>query len=244
MTSAAMRRQGYEGVRMERWYGRLVSALFTLFLGFHLFADEPKIHGMQLDEQHRLRIQQVKGDLTISLVTRGRLTDGSSYKVEQEEMFRLGEIEDLARVRSEVLMPAGPNYLNNAGRKYRITIEGLGVAPRYVRVENLDAADARAYLASEFQKLFSRTHGIRREALRRAAVASLDVLNKAGYLPPDLTKSFVESRVSKLRLEEKTLSRKPLERAGGFDVHQNKENYEPLKPVMTGRKVKLGASPK
>jgi hypothetical protein len=187
------------------------------------FSAGPRYHGMRLDDQHRLEVQQQSGVLTIAVLTRARVPEGKNVVPDGEEIWRLSDREVLARVRSEVLIPAGPNYVNNRGQRYRITVQGAGVEPQYVSVKEVDAADARAYLYTEISKLRDRTFGVRRNALSYATAVALAVLNKAGYLPADIPLSVMKSKALGARMDRQTLEHRTIEPKVGPKMDQNSQ---------------------
>jgi len=179
---------------------------------------------MKLDAEHRLDVKQTNGNLEIAMLTRGRLPAGESMMLDGAEIWRKSTREVLIKVRSEVLKAAGPNFLNNRGQRYRITVAGVTVAPRYVSVKEVDAADARAYLFGELEKLRSHASGIQRDVLRIGSALCMAVLNKAGYLPADVATSLLRSKALGTRMQSKTMEHQTLKKKTDSDRYRNEEN--------------------
>jgi len=174
---------------------------------------------MRLDERNRLEIQQVGGNLTISLISRKRVPLNKPWVVDGQPVQRMTERIELAKVRSEVLIPAAPDYLTNPGDLYRITVDGLGFVPPYHSVREVKAGEVRSYVYGEFVKLQGRLDGIRRDAIRNAAGVSLAVLNKAGYLPGDVSLAVARSKAGQTRFGgEKLEKRKTTVASAGWQT--------------------------
>ena len=228
-----------EGMGRKQTVGRglravCVAVAFLCTTGPARAVEAPRSHGFKIDDEHRLDLRQVKGDVEIAIVNRTRLPGGESVKFENAELWRASTREILAKVHSEVLKPAAPNYLNNRGERYRIRVQGVTVEPRYVSQKDVDAADARVYLYGELDKLRVRASGIQREALRLGSGVCLAVLNKAGYLPADVPLSELKSKALKSRMQDKTMRHQTIRKTKGFNVYQNEENYAAETPRAGG----------
>jgi len=187
------------------------------------WAEEVRYHGFQMDETHKLIVEEENGTVRVTLEWRARPVGGKPLPqtrgAEEGKLGRSFKKKVLMQVRSEVLRPAGPNYLRNRGRRYRITVEGGEIAPDYVQKVELNAADARKFLSGEFHKLRARVTGIERDALYYGEVFAMRVLHDAGRLPPDIAETVKGSIVGRVRFTPKTLERRSLGRGA------------PLKPL-------------
>lgn len=205
--------------------------------GLSAWGDAPLLHGMQLDERNRLEIEQMGGNLTISLISRKRVPPNKPWVVDGQQVQRMTERMELAKVRSEVLIPAAPNYLTNPGDLYRITVDGVCFMPAYHSVREVKAGEARAYLYSELVKIQGRLDGVRRDAMRNAAGVSLAVLNKAGYLPGDLSMTALKSKSGKTRFGGENLEkRKTTVSPAGWQTRKADEGLPgmPAGPALPG----------
>lgn len=159
-------------------------------------------HGYQLNEQYRLLIEQADNTLDIVLIKRNRAESGGlvpNVVTGEETVARYAEKRTLARVRSEVLKPAAPNYLSNPGERYRITLQGVDFEPEYKSVVEVHAANAIKAWQREFEKLSARAQGIEREALVHGAGLALGVLNVGGHMPATIPLTVLESGAGTLR---------------------------------------------
>jgi len=216
-------------------------------LGAHTsLADTPRYLGQELDKQHRFVVRQDANLLSIELLTRARPEQDDFVRHNgEEEVYRQGRRETLARVRSDVLMPAAPNYMNNPGRRYRIVVEGVDVGHGFASVAEVDASDARLHLYEELTKLRELAHGPKKTALYYASLIALAALSEAGYLPAHIPLSQLESPMAEARLDPTALERKPLDPdEEGFSVHQSVAGgYEASKltPRRPGTRGRAGA---
>ncbi len=205
--------------------------------GLAAWSDVPRQHGMDLDERNRLEVEQMGGALTISLITRDRIAPNMPAIVDGQEVQRVSNRVELAKVRSEVLRPAAPNYLSNPGDLYRITVDGVCFTPPYHSRRDVKAEDVLTYLYSEFVKIQGRLDGVRRDAMRTAAGVSMSVLNKAGYLPGDVAMSVKKSKAGQARFGgEKLAKRKTSVPATGWRTPK----AELGQPDMPGALAPLG----
>ncbi len=169
------------------------------------FVQNPKSHGLRLDSQHRLQVLEEDGWAVIKLIKRERAPGGpdTTYVPNVEEegpAIRFGAERVLAMVRSEVLHPAPPNYLNNPGQRYRVSVKGVEVAPDYQRIFEVDAADALDGVFNEIIKIYNVAHGVEREALYLGGVLAARALNKAGRLPAEIPSTVLQSKSGQYRI--------------------------------------------
>jgi hypothetical protein len=166
----------------------------------------PKTHGMYLDSQHRLHILEDQGEATIYLLKKNRAPGGPTFFIDEstgepEFIVRFEERDALARIRAEVLFPAVPNYLKNPGQFYRITVEGLQVAPDYYNIIEVDAANALDAFQTEIHKLMAATFGAEKEALYYGGILAMQALNQSNYLPASVPLTVLRSNVGEIRIQ-------------------------------------------
>lgn len=169
-----------------------------------VWSDVPRMFGMPLNERDRVEVQQTAGTLAIALVSRNRVPPNKSFSVDGEKIQRITERIELMKVRSEVIVAAAPNFRCNPGDRYRITVDGVCFTPHYHSVREVGSEEALAYLYGEFSKLQGRLDGVQRAAVQQSAGISLAALNRAGFLPPDVSKTVLESKAGKARFGEDT----------------------------------------
>jgi hypothetical protein len=132
---------------------------------FRTESELPKGHGLLLDDKHRVKLYEDDGWIVLALETNQRAPGGPHEFNNPESMAievatRFDEEYDLFRMGAQVLAPAPPNYVRNPGRRYKITIEGLGVAPMYKTQFEVDAANALDAVATEIHKLSAAAKGL------------------------------------------------------------------------------------
>jgi len=159
------------------------------------FLDNNEFHGYIMDDQHKLLVKHENNVATIQLHKKTRPAGGpfEYYDLDTGEdtsIIRYEEIEELYRIRAEVLVPAPPNYLKNPGMRYRIMMEGITVAPDYTKVFEANAGDALAAIFNEIDLIYNDTHGIYRPAVYYGAIIALRILNQAGLLPAELPNTY------------------------------------------------------
>jgi hypothetical protein len=188
-------------------------AAFILILALPALAAPVRHHGFQLDERHRLFVEEVDGFVTVSVLIRARGPGGPPIDDDTVAAGRYGQRRTLVRVRSEVLKPAAPNYLRNPGQRYRIVFDAVAVVPGYALMRELDAPDARPWLDNQFELIRAQASGIDRTALWFAPMLVLGLLNEAGRMPAFVPQSIRRSGVGRTRglesLERKGLARGP-----------------------------------
>jgi len=175
------------------------------------FAEDVLFHGAPLDEQHRVQLAQEYNSIKIGIVERKRV-------VGQEEIKPLGSSNTvgvsqrrtpkpryLCEVRVQILQASAPNYIQNPGQRYKITVLGLELAPEYASVVEVFAAQARDTVFFEIAKLRERTSGIEKEALGIAAPLAVNAFKAANLLPAEIFESVRRSRGGRFRITEDTL---------------------------------------
>ncbi|MBN2310401.1 MAG: hypothetical protein JXR94_15615 [Candidatus Hydrogenedentes bacterium] len=178
-------------------------------------AGEIRYHGVQIDEQNRVLLEEEDGLVRVALLKRSR-AEGVAVEEEgtalgAESSSRLTDAEYLVEVQSEVLKPSAPNYLQNPGEAYRITFRGLGLFPDYVSVIDVDAGNARDVVFAEFERFWARSSGVYREALYRASTLSIEVLKEADLLPAEIMKSVLRSKSGAFRITEASQQRRSIQ---------------------------------
>ena len=225
-------------------------------LGVHPFAyaiDSFRTYGVYLDANHLVQVIQEENEITIELFSRGRTTGGPhvvpalapeiiadarqapevSALAQEEEapIIRYGHATPLARIRSEVLVVAPPNYVKNPGQRYRVLIEGLEAAPDFETVFEVDAADALAAVRSEMVHVYAETEGLVKDALFFGTMLALRALNEFGYLPADIPLTVLRSEAGQLRIQGGAYSRGEQGRLVRFeDIEEGAEYRSTLEP--------------
>lgn len=169
-------------------------------------------HGDFLDEKHMFIVEEEDGIVTFKLRKNERAPGGPHLFYdpdtgEEESVIRFQAEENLARVRSEVLVVAPPNYVKNPGQRYRITVEGLGIAPDYARVFEVDAYDAIDAVYAEIARMLSDTYGIQREALFYGLQVGLQWLNEDQRFPAAVPLPVLRSEAGQRRIQGQYLER-------------------------------------
>ena len=169
-------------------------------------------HGLYLDEKNKLKIEESDGWTTVILQRKARAAGGpqeifSEESGEVEPVIRFGMEERLVRMRSEVLVPAEPNYIRNPGQRYRISIEGIEVAPHYARVFEVDAADALDAVTNEFRQLQSYTDGPKKLAMYYGGLLSMRALNESGRIPAVIPITVLRSQGGEFRIQGEGMGR-------------------------------------
>lgn len=165
-----------------------------------------QFHGFTLDDQYKLRVEQRDNWCIIRLDKNQRAPGGpflwfDPKTGEEASVIRFDDETPLAEIRSEVLIPSAPNYLKNPGQRYRITINGLGVAPWYHRVFEAPAAGVLDAVFTEFNALYSYANGIERDALFFGMVIAVRVLNESQHLPSEMPLGTVRSAAFQTRIQ-------------------------------------------
>lgn len=183
-------------------------------------AEEVRYHGMALDENHRLIIEETMGTCKVGYIERTRssgpdLVDvapagpGVSPRVTSPPKF-------LVQVWAEVLIPSSPNYLQNPGEWYRLTFETLDVQPPFAARMEVPAAKARDSVYYVFQKLSVQASGIDKMTLETAAPLVTEIFKEEQRLPAEIYTSVLESRSGLFRITPTTRQRRKIEPAQTF----------------------------
>jgi hypothetical protein len=178
-------------------------------------AQEIRYHGESLDENHRVLIEEHNGVCRVGVFARSRFAGdrliqlapmgpGVSPRANPEPEF-------LLEVRAEVLKSSAPNYLQNPGERYRISIETLGLKPYYANRVEVSAEHARDQLFYEFEILRRRATGIEEKALAAAGPLVAEIFKEAQRLPAEIYTSVLRSRSGRFRITEETRQRRRIE---------------------------------
>ena len=170
------------------------------------YATGTRYHGMILDDKHALQLEEEEGGwITVKLRRLARAAGGPQIyhdpETEEASVIRCGEEEVLAKLRAEVLVPAPPNYVGNPGQRYRITVQGVTVAPDYTHVFEVDAANALDAVFNEFKKIYDTTEGVERDALYYGAIIAMRVLNKSFHLPAEIPLTTLRGGAGQIRIQ-------------------------------------------
>ena len=111
-------------------------------------------------------------------------------------------------MRSDVIVPAAPNYFQNPGERYRLCVEGLSVEPDYAAMVEVDATNAREMLTQEMEKLRKRTSGINDKAIRSSEFLVLGVLKEADRIPAEIAESGKRSKSGRFRITQGSQERR------------------------------------
>ncbi|MFA6244058.1 MAG: hypothetical protein WC655_24155 [Candidatus Hydrogenedentales bacterium] len=175
---------------------------------------QDRFHGVPLDENNRLIIEQLDNVCRIGIIERGRssgpdLTDvvtpqpGMSARVTPEPRY-------LLEIRSEIVVASAPNYLQNPGERYRITIQTVDLSPPYENSFEVWAEPARDSILYEFYKLSVEQTGIERKALEAAGPLVLEIFKEAQVLPAEIYASVLRSRSGLFRITPETRQRRKI----------------------------------
>ncbi len=221
--------------------------LIVLFaLGPASASDPIRTYGAYLDVNHLVQVAQEGEEATILLLSRERITGGphtspdlapeiiarakndpDALKRQQEKeepVIRQAYASPLARIRSEVLLVAPPNYVKNPGQRYRVSVEGLEAAPDFETVFEVDAADALAAVRTEMTRIYAETEGYVKDALFFGTMLALRALNEAGHLPADIPLTVLRSEAGQFRIQGQAYSRGEQGRMTRFeDVEEGPE---------------------
>ncbi len=187
--------------------------LFALavVMGMGAFADETLFHGATLDEQYRVQLAQELNSIKIGIVERTRVIGhetilplGSSNTVGVTQR-RTPKPRYLCEVRVQILQSSAPNYIQNPGQRYRISVHGLTLAPGYGSVSEVFAAQARDTVFYEIEKLRLLTSGTEKRALAIAAPIAVNAFKASSTLPAEIFESVRRSRGGRFRITENTL---------------------------------------
>lgn len=173
------------------------------------------VHGFRLDDKHQLSLEQRHQVIRIGIATRARPVGNVPHTRTRDEgsdeVGRFGAVEYLAEVSSQVLRPSAPNYLNNPGERFRISVESLIPEVDYANVVEVDAGVARETMLAELERIRERVAGVRREALRYAGPFALQILSATDLLPAEIPTTVRESDVARIRVDDPVLQRRSIE---------------------------------
>jgi len=169
------------------------------------FTENKKPHGFRMDDKHFLFVDQKDNWAIIKIIKDQRAPGGPELHFdpetgEDESIIRFDDEQLLFQVRSEVILPAPPNYLRNPGRRYRITLKGLGIAPEYHRIIEVDAAYALDAVYSEMAKIYSRVDGIYREALFWGVLIAMREFNFKDHMRAEIPLTVLNSKGGQFRI--------------------------------------------
>jgi hypothetical protein len=173
-----------------------------------------RFHGIDLDEKHKVMLEQRFNEIEVFLTMRTRAQGGGpvapGHRQQEDEVFRFQDKRVLARVRVDVLQSAGPNNLSNPGTLYRIYFQGVEFEPDYGVIHTVRDIDARETLLAEFERMASRASGVDREALYFGGLMSVGVLRDSNLFPAELPKTIEKSIVGRVRGLDESLQRRAL----------------------------------
>lgn len=174
-------------------------------------ADDVLFHGAPLDEQHSVQLAQELNSIKIGIVERTRVIGedtimplGSSNTVGVTQR-RTPKPRYLCEVRVQILQSSAPNYIQNPGQRYRISIHGLALEPGYGNVVEVYAAQARDTVFYEIEKLRELTSGLEKEALGIAGPIAVNAFKASQTLPAEIFESVMRSRGGRFRITKDTL---------------------------------------
>lgn len=203
---------------------------------FRTDSEMTKTHGVFLDDKHRVKIYEDDGWVVLSLQKKQRAPGGPdvAYGMENDDdigsTIRYDEEYDLIRLGAEVLAPAPPNYIRNPGRRYRVFIEGLAVAPLYKNQFEVDAANALDAISTEIHKLSAQAKDLEVPAIEFGGMVALRALNESGFLPTRIPLTVLRSKVGQVRIQGQYFERGGkllrLPRFGNLASGQQTFNYE------------------
>lgn len=189
--------------------------------------DQTQWHGFVLDDQYQLYVEHKNDTATIQLRKWNRPPGGpfvwfDPETDEDESIIRFEDQIDLFRIRSQVLVPSPPNYLKNPGKRYRITIDGIAVAPEFHSVFEVNAGVALGAVFAEINHIYNRQQGTYRTAVFYGALIAMRVLNQSAHLPAELPLGIIKSRAAKFRIEGEYLTRREQPRIERFPTEAKK----------------------
>ncbi|MDZ4860856.1 MAG: hypothetical protein SGI88_17925 [Candidatus Hydrogenedentes bacterium] len=206
------------------------------------YAQEKRYHGQTLDENRQLLIEETDGVLRIGVFERTR--SAGDYLHQQAPSGpgispRANPAPDyMIEVRSEVLKSSAPNYLQNPGERYRITINTLEMSTEYENMVEVPAEFARDQLFYEFQQIRERTIGIERQVVEAAAPLVAEIFKEARLLPAEIFTSVLKSRGGQFRITPSTRQRRKIEPSQTF-APKLEINRPELGATMRAREKKV-----
>lgn len=218
----------------NRAIGFVLALVFLAMVSAPALAQEKRYHGEVLDENHRLLIEEELGVARIGVFERSRFhgdrlsdivipTPGSSPRANPAPEYML-------EVRAEILKSSEPNYLQNPGERYRITMHTLEMSVEYENVVEVSAEFARDQLFYEFEQIRAKTTGLERKAVETAAPLVAEIFKESQRLPAEIYTSVLKSRTGQFRITPETRQRRKIEPSQTFA------------PKMTIDRPQLGAT--
>ncbi|HRI88457.1 MAG TPA: hypothetical protein PLJ47_05170 [Candidatus Hydrogenedentes bacterium] len=203
---------------------RLRNALLIVVIGLALnvasHAQERRYHGITIDENHRLLIEEIDGILRVGVFERSRFAGDHLIQTPPSGPGISPRVnpapEYLLEVRSEVLKSSAPNYLQNPGERYRISIHTLKMSVEYENMVEVPAEFARDQLFYEFQKVRELTTGLERQAVEAAAPLVAEIFKEVNLLPAEIFTSVLKSRGGQFRITPGTRQRRKIEPSETF----------------------------
>ncbi|MBI1318633.1 MAG: hypothetical protein GC168_06760 [Candidatus Hydrogenedens sp.] len=207
-------------------------------------AGEVRQYGDYFRDKYIVHATEEDGTVTIRMTTLDRATGGpdASKKAggrratsEDETIIRYYKEEYLASIRSEILLPAPPNYVKNPGRMYRITVQGLELDPYFNVAYDVNAADVLDSIEYQFKKMVSRHEGIYRDALYYGMLLGMRALNEAQRLPARLPLTVEKSKVGEVRLSGPFLEGREIPKLQRFTSVEEGASYKQFfdNPLVT-----------
>ncbi len=192
----------------------------VLTLSIPAFAQEKRYHGEPLDENNRLLIEEELGVCRVGVFARSRFSGdrlidfveaapGASPRANPAPEY-------LLEVRAEVLKSSAPNYLQNPGERYRITMRTLKLSVEYDNTVDVPAEFARDQLFYEFEQVRTQTGGLERKAIEAAAPLVAEIFKEEQRLPAEIFTSVLKSRTGQFRITPGTRQRRGIEPAQTF----------------------------
>lgn len=204
---------------------RIVAGVALLALAFAAaprpaFAIEKRYHGEPLDENNRLLIEEELGVCRVGVFERSRFRGDrliDTVEIEPGMSPRSNPPpEYMLEVRAEVLKSSAPNYLQNPGERYRITVRTLHMSVEYENVVEVAAEFARDQLFYEFEQVRAQTIGLERKAVEAAAPLVAEIFKEEQRLPAEIFTSVLKSRTGQFRITPGTRQRRQIEPAQTF----------------------------
>lgn len=204
----------------NRYAGVLVLMCLFSALPLPAFPQEKRFHGETLDENHRLLIEEENGVCRIGVFERSRFrgdrlidiveaSPGTSPRANPAPEYML-------EVRAEVLKSSAPNYLQNPGERYRISMQTLKLSAEYQNMVEISAEHARDQLFYEFEQVRELTTGLERKAIEAAAPLVAEIFKEEQRLPAEIYTSVLKSRGGQFRITPGTRQRRKIEPAETF----------------------------
>lgn len=188
-----------------------------------IYTERPLKYGDYFRDQYVLHATERDGWVDVELTQLGRATGGPfvdtsvpTYLEMQEQtlkhaikgvnpddqpIIRYRAKRILCRVRAEIIAPAPANFLKNPGRRYRITMQGMDIAPEYNHIFQANADQVLDLVEAEFWELYRRAHGMDREAIYFGMILAMRALNETQRLPARVPMTVLESEAGRAAIE-------------------------------------------